>query len=157
MLLRYSDYSKELLRRPEAGNDDILSSVKAIIGKVRADGDKALLELAERFDGSAPSSLFVTDDEIDAAASALSPGLRRAIDAARDNIAAFHSAQMPEGETVETAPGVVCSRKIVPIERVGLYSGRCGVLPAYGRGEEGREDPGLQRGGFGELHGSFGR
>ncbi len=121
MLLRYSDYSKELLRRPEAGNDDILSSVKAIIGKVRADGDKALLELAERFDGSAPSSLFVTDDEIDAAASALSPGLRRAIDAARDNIAAFHSAQMPEGETVETAPGVVCSRKIVPIERVGLY------------------------------------
>ena len=28
---------------------------------------------------------------------------------------------MPEGEVVETAEGVVCSRRIVPIERCGLY------------------------------------
>ncbi len=121
MLLRYSEYSKELLRRPEEGNGEILDSVRSILEKVRSGGDEALLELAERFDGSRPSALFVTEAEIEDASHSLSPELRSAIDSARDNIKAFHSAQMPKGEVVETAPGVLCYRKIVPIERVGLY------------------------------------
>ena len=121
MLLRYSEYSKELLRRPSDDSDDILSSVRNILEEVRTGGDDALFRLSERFDGSSPSSLFVSEEEIAEASAMISPELRDAIDRARDNIAAFHSSQMPMGEVVETVPGVVCSRKIVPIERVGLY------------------------------------
>ena len=121
MILGYSEYSKELLKRPEEGNDDILASVKAILDEVKNGGDKALLDLSERFDGSRPDSLFVSKEEIDSAERELSDELKHAMDEARKNILSFHSAQMPKGECVETAPGVVCSRKIVPIDRVGLY------------------------------------
>ena len=121
MLLRYSEYSESLLCRPTEGNEDIEASVKAIIDEVRKGGDKALLDLSERFDGSRPSSLFVSEEEMEEVERMIPAKLRDAIDRARDNIYAFHAAQMPEGEVVETAPGVVCSRKIVPIDRVGLY------------------------------------
>ena len=121
MLLRYCGFSDEILKRPEEGRDDIIASVQEIIDEVRRGGDEALLSLSERFDGSRPDSLFVSDAELDEAEKALPASLKEAMEAARRNILAFHSAQMPKGESVETAPGVVCSRKIVPIDRVGLY------------------------------------
>ncbi len=121
MLLRYCGFSDEILKRPEEGRDDIIASVQEIIDEVRRGGDEALLSLSERFDGSRPDSLFVSDAELDEAERALPASLKEAMEAARRNILAFHSAQMPKGESVETAPGVVCSRKIVPIDRVGLY------------------------------------
>ena len=121
MLLRYCGFSDEILKRPEEGRDDIIASVQEIIDEVRRGGDEALLSLSERFDGSRPDSLFVSDAELDEAERALPASLKEAMKAARRNILAFHSAQMPKGESVETAPGVVCSRKIVPIDRVGLY------------------------------------
>lgn len=121
MLLRYCGFSDEILKRPEEGRDDIIASVQEIIDEVRRGGDEALLSLSERFDGSRHDSLFVSDAELDEAERALPASLKEAMEAARRNILAFHSAQMPKGESVETAPGVVCSRKIVPIDRVGLY------------------------------------
>lgn len=121
MLLRYCGFSDEILKRPEEGRDDIIASVQGIIDEVRRGGDDALLSLSERFDGKRPDSLFVSEEELDEAERSLPSSLKDAMDAARRNILAFHSAQMPEGEAVETAPGVMCFRKIVPIDRVGLY------------------------------------
>ncbi len=121
MLLPYSEYSSRLLKRPADNDDDIAEAVKAIIDEVRTGGDDALRNLAERFDGWRPDELFVTDEEIREASASVPSELKEAIDEAKKNILAFHEAQMPEEECVETAPGVVCSRKIVPIERVGLY------------------------------------
>ena len=39
---------------------------------------------------------------------------------ASGNIRAFHQVQMPKGEALEVEKGVRLSRKIVPIDRVGL-------------------------------------
>ena len=40
---------------------------------------------------------------------------------AHQNIAKFHEAQKFEGKKIETAPGVTCWQKSVPIQKVGLY------------------------------------
>lgn len=55
-----------------------------------------------------------------------------AIDVSFDNIYKFHAAQREEKPlTVETMPGVKCSRFSKPIERVGLYvPGGTAVLPS---------------------------
>ena len=121
MLLRYGPFSEEMLKRPDDGNEDIIASVREIIGDVRTRGDEALFDLSERFDGVRPSSLFAGREEIEAASEAVPDDLKEAIITARDNILAFHKAQMPSGEVVETMPGVTCFRRIVPIDRVGLY------------------------------------
>ncbi len=121
--LRYEkQYNPELLKRPDFDIDEISSSVDLIIESVRKEGDKALIHYAKEFDNTDLSSgLYVSKAEIEKAEEVLSEELKRAIDLAHRNIEKFHRAELPTGEEVETQQGVVCSRKIVPIEKVGLY------------------------------------
>ncbi len=119
-MLPYSEFNERLLERPFQSDESVTEAVKAIIEEVRSGGDKALLAIQERFDGKL-DSLFVTEKELEEAEKAVSDELKEAIKEAKRNILAFHKAQYPASECVETMPGVVCSRKIVPIEKVGLY------------------------------------
>ena len=47
--------------------------------------------------------------------------MKQAIRTAKENIETFHASQRFEGKKIQTAPGVVCWQKAVPIEKVGLY------------------------------------
>lgn len=96
-------------------------SVAALIAAVRDDGDAALREISLRFDGVAPASFEVTDDEFAAAERAVPAELRQAMIDAAERIRVFHKAGMSAGYAVETAPGVRCERMVRPIGRVGLY------------------------------------
>ena len=64
----------------------------------------------------------------------LSAETKKAIDTAYANIHLFHSRQMAKEATVltvETMPGIVCTRFARPIGRVGLYiPGGTAVLPS---------------------------
>lgn len=120
--LRYVEsFDSAYLRRPEMDDSAIESSVRTIIDDVRERGDEALREYEKRFDNTELDELFVSEEEIDEAEKKVPESLKDAIRKAAGNIAAFHRAQMPEGEAVETEKGVLCSRRIVPIEKVGLY------------------------------------
>ncbi|MBQ2017940.1 MAG: histidinol dehydrogenase, partial [Alistipes sp.] len=66
-------------------------------------------------------SLKVSDEEFKEAAEKVSPEVKAAIEVARKNITAFHTAQLPREVRVETQPGVVCIQRPVAIRRVGLY------------------------------------
>lgn len=111
-----------LLARPlQAENDTIRRRVEEIVERVRTDGDTALRELADRFDGVRLDGLAVTEREFAEADKAVDDALKTAVRQAYDNIAAFHRAQRMEPVRVETMPGVVCEQRSVPIGRVGLY------------------------------------
>lgn len=97
------------------------NTVAALLAEIRREGDLAVRRLAERFDGSAPESLEVDAATLEAAEQALSEELKIAIRLAYHNIRVFHEQQWEPEITTETMPGVVCSRRSVPIERVGLY------------------------------------
>lgn len=121
--LRYEEnYCSELLKRPDFDMREISSTVDSIIENVRKNGDKALIEYARDFDNTDLSEgFYVSEEEIESAGNELSEELKRSIIKAHDNIEKFHRAEISKGERVETQPGVECSRKIVPIEKVGLY------------------------------------
>lgn len=110
-----------LLERKLADDRIVRSNVQEIITNVRNEGDKALYDLAMRFDHSRLESLYVSDAEFTAADAQVSVELKKAIESAYRNISAFHKAQLSKGEDVWTEEGVHCWRKIVPIEKVGLY------------------------------------
>jgi len=112
---------QSLCARPSSGNAGIKRTVKAICARVRRNGDRALRELAEEIDGSAPASLEVLADEFSAAEAAVSEEVKAAIALAVKNIRAFHEAQLPKPVSVSTMPGVRCTQKAVPICKVGLY------------------------------------
>ena len=109
------------LARPAMESAKIKEIVKPIFEKVARNGDKALRKFAKEFDHVKLDSLLASQEEIQAAAAQLSPELIEAIALAKSNIEKFHAAQATPELVVEVMPGVTCSRKSVPIQRVGLY------------------------------------
>ena len=95
--------------------------VDAIIAQVREQGDAALLELTERFDGVRPDPLRVPADELAAAWEATPSDLREALRLAHRRIVDFHQRQKPADLSVTGVHGERLGRRWRPVERAGLY------------------------------------
>ncbi|MCH8524432.1 MAG: histidinol dehydrogenase [Balneolales bacterium] len=118
-----------LLLRPRIDYTALFGTVQDIINQVRDNGDRALLELTSRFDKATLDTPMLTVRDKDDIP--LSQEVRDAFEKAFNNIYMFHRAQRPQEVTVETMPGVVCSRYPRAIPRVGLYvPGGTAVLPS---------------------------
>ena len=115
-----SDWA-ELLKRPTQDVSTLFENVSAILKNVKANGDKAVLEYAEKFDRVKLESLAVTPEEMKEAEAQVPIELKVAILLAQRNIYTFHKKQKFEGKKVETMEGVTCWQKAVGIEKVGLY------------------------------------
>jgi histidinol dehydrogenase len=135
---------ERLLDRAPRDDAELALSVAKLIAEVRARGDVALLEMAERFDGVRLSGLEVPREAWDAAAATLAAPVRAALQRAADNIRRFHAAQLPADVSLEVEPGVRVTRTWTPLQRVGVYApgGRAaypssvlmGVVPARAAG-----------------------
>lgn len=112
---------KAILGRPVIDAGELDAAVRNIMESVKQGGDKALFDFSLRLDKAAISSLEISEKEIKFAGSRLDPALRNAIVQAAENIRKFHSKQAAEELKIETMPGVICWRKSVGIEKVGLY------------------------------------
>jgi histidinol dehydrogenase len=112
---------KQLLQRPYIDNAAVFSSVQQILNEVKQKGDDAIRSLTKKFDGIALQNFVADESEIVSAANELTTELKNAIQQAAKNIEAFHKSQLSEPAFIETMPGVVCWRKNVAIEKVGLY------------------------------------
>ena len=110
-----------LCQRPTADNSVVTERVRAILARVKEKGDQALRELSLEIEGTPLEAIQVPEDVIEKADEKVSPEVKRAIQKARENILTFHQAQQPREIRVETAPGVTCIQRPVPIGRVGLY------------------------------------
>ncbi|TKB48501.1 histidinol dehydrogenase [Ferrimonas sediminicola] len=110
-----------LARADQVQSRDLTQAVAGILDQVRSGGDNALLELSEKFDGGRPDALTYDNDELGRRGQRIDASLKAAIDAAIDNLTAFHDAQQFQPVRVETRPGVVCELRSEAIERVGLY------------------------------------
>ncbi|MBP7809621.1 MAG: histidinol dehydrogenase [Bacteroidia bacterium] len=115
------DSWKELLKRPTIDSASLEGTVSTILKKVKETGDSALKEYALQFDKVKLDSLQVSEEEINKAASLVSDELKKAIQTAKSNIEKFHTSQKEEVKVIETSKGVLCWRKSIGIEKVGLY------------------------------------
>lgn len=111
----------EILRRPALNTDTLRDVVKEVLERVKTEGDKAVIDYAERFDKVKLAALTVTEAEIAEAEELVPIELKAAIMLAQKNIHTFHASQRFEGKKVQTMPGVTCWQKAVAIEKVGLY------------------------------------
>lgn len=110
-----------LLERPHRDASELRETVQTVLEQIRQGGDAAVKEFELKFDKVKLDSLAVTEAELDEAEKLVSEELKNALKLAHANIEKFHAAQKFVGEKVESAPGVVCWQKSVPIEKVGLY------------------------------------
>lgn len=122
-LIKCPDRSQwnEILKRPVLETESLFDTVRNIINRVRAGGDRVVMEYEAVFDKAELTSLAVTSAEIEEAEKEIPIELKAAIYLAKRNIETFHSAQRFEGKKVDTMEGVTCWQKAVAIEKVGLY------------------------------------
>ncbi len=122
-IIRYPERGewKKIVERPHLDVSQLNAIVKSVLDDIRANGDKAVMAYEEKFDHVKLSSLAVSEAEIDEAMTLVSEDLLSSLRTAHHNIKVFHEAQRYEGIRVETAPGVTCWQKSVPIQKVGLY------------------------------------
>lgn len=113
----------ELVRRPAFDVTQLFDVVRPIMHEVHTHGDTALRDFGHRFDGVQLNQLAVTEEEIEEARALVAEELVEAIELAYCNIYDFHELQRNTQAPVklETAPGVVCEQRTLPIQRVGLY------------------------------------
>ena len=122
----------KIMKLAETGADDILTRdinletgveaiVNDIIENVRQNGDAALLDYCERFDGARPAQLEVTREEIDRALESEDPAFLATLRKAKENIHAFHSRQVRNNFVITQENGAILGQKVTPIERVGIY------------------------------------
>jgi histidinol dehydrogenase len=129
-LFRYAgavgDLSEEdrssLLQRAKPLDGEVRERTATVLRRVRADGDRALFEMAREYDGVTLESLEVSPDVRRRALASLDRGVRAALERAARNIAAVHSASPPQIVEVESEPGVIVGRRPDPLQRVGIYA-----------------------------------
>lgn len=111
----------DIVERPHMDVSSLSATVNTVLQDVKTRGDEAVKEYEEKFDHARLTDLAVSQDEMDEAERLVSADLKEALILAHANIERFHAAQDFQSIKVETAPGVTCWQKSVPIEKVGLY------------------------------------
>ena len=102
---------------------DVDAAVRAIVARVRKEGDAALIALTSQFDQLelTPATMRVSEAEIEAAHAATSPDTLQALSLAHDRIAAHHRRQLPKDDRYTDPIGVELGSRWTAIESAGLY------------------------------------
>ena len=128
MRLKSSDKNFEaafqtLLSQKREVSADVDKAVATIIADVRANGDKALIALSQKFDAVdlGKLGLRVTAAEVKAAIENCSKETLDALEFARRRIADHHARQIPKDDRYRDAAGVELGHRWTAVESVGLY------------------------------------
>jgi histidinol dehydrogenase len=120
--LRGNDFDLgEVLARPDAGGEGTAALVREIVAAVREQGDAAVRRLTMRFDDAVVGELRVPADDIESALDGAPPAFRAALEYARQEIIAYHEAQLDRQVVHLERDGVVAREIVVPVDRAGLY------------------------------------
>ena len=114
----------ELARLVPRASTDVAAateSAAALIDDVRARGELALLEQAEKLDGVRPPHVRVHASEISEAVRHLVPQVRDALESAIERVRTATRTQVPAGSVTVIAPGAEVIQRWQPVGRVGLY------------------------------------
>jgi len=119
-------YSYEQYRQTSRGttnpvsNEKIRAQVLEIINKVRKNGDRALFEYTEQFDGAVLDQLQISVAELQTAHQQVENGLLTVMHQAADQIEKFHRRQLRD-EWWEENSGLLVGQRYLPLQAVGAY------------------------------------
>ncbi len=112
-----------LFRRGAVPDPAVREATRGILADVRARAAAAVREAASRFGGGRPDGrLLITRVELAAAAEALTPDERSALETAIANVRRFAEAQVPATTRTTILPGVELERRWLPVASTGVYA-----------------------------------
>jgi histidinol dehydrogenase len=120
----FEDRLQALLAWDVAEDSKVLEIVREVIGRVRTEGDAAVLEFTRRFDRLDLSELAataLTAKDFSAAWQRIGAAEREALETAADRIRAYHEHQQADSWTYTDTLGNRLGQKVTPLDRVGVY------------------------------------
>ncbi|GAA3535166.1 histidinol dehydrogenase [Aeromicrobium panaciterrae] len=107
--------------RAELDVEQALATVKPICEDVRTRGVDAVLDAGEKLDGVRPAQLRVPAEALAKALGELDAGVRAGLEESVRRLRQTCEAELEQTITSELSAGAVVERRIVPMQRVGLY------------------------------------
>jgi histidinol dehydrogenase len=122
-----SDFEQQLSRLlawESVSDDKVNAIVNEVIGRVRTEGDAALVEYSNRFDRTSAGSmqdLELGQERLQQALDGLPTDQRSALEKAAERVRAYHERQKGESWQYTEADGTMLGQQITPMDRVGIY------------------------------------
>ncbi len=111
----------QILSRSGEAPDGVKDTVRTVIDKVRADGDKALVEYTEAFDKvDVKGRIRVREADINKAFEGISKADIKLLELSAERIETFHRHQKKESWSY-MEDGVRLGQRATPLDRVGIY------------------------------------
>ncbi len=112
--------ARDRLPRPRVDLSSAREGVDATLAAVRADGDAALRQLTQRFDGVDIEAFAVPDQVLTASLDGLDPDLRGALERAAEQVRWFHERARPQ-DWEDRRGGARMGQWHRPVQRAGVY------------------------------------
>lgn len=123
-IYRYATESEALqaqLHRSVDFDPEVEHAVRDILDTVRRGGDRAVLDLTERFQGAVLQEMTVSPDEIRDAYDAADRHFIGVLEEAYRNITVFHRHEAEKSFFYEEQQGVILGQRVTPMDRAMLY------------------------------------
>lgn len=116
------EFLNELFDRTTTDYKEIYKVVEGIIENVKNNGDDAVKEYTEKFDGIKLENIEVTSREVDEAIARVDSDLLETIRKSYDNIKDYHKRQLRESTTYKpNGKNIILGQLVNPIEKAGIY------------------------------------
>lgn len=109
--------------KKRAGEINLSTNTKVlnIINEVREKGDEAIRRLGKEFDGASPERFEISKEEMKQAWDGADEALKKALEHAKENIAAYHEKQVKPGYEMKKDGGIILGQTVRGLSRVGIY------------------------------------
>ncbi len=118
--LTKAQYNAELPRATLDVNE-AMRLIEPILHRVKNGDESDLIKLAQEFDGVAPKSIRVGQEELVKALDSLDPKIRTALELSISRVRKVHNDQIRSEKTTVVVDGGTVTEKWIPVDRVGLY------------------------------------
>lgn len=105
-------------------DDQVNSTVREILKRIKSEGDSALIEYTNRFDRMSVSTM----DELEIPKARLTDALnnipedqRKALELSADRVRIYHEHQKQDSWSYKEADGTMLGQQVTPLDRAGLY------------------------------------
>lgn len=114
-------FQESQLNRAGVLDPDAITAAAAIVGEVRKNGDAALREYTQRFDGVEIADFRVPPEDVKAAYDGMDSNVREALQSAAKSIRAFHESVKPQSTFITDEAGAILGSKVTPLDSCGIY------------------------------------
>lgn len=120
----FSQQMDQLLAWEAVSDEKVNQIVNEILQKVREEGDSAVVEYTNRFDGTSVETiaeLEMSRERLQQALDGLPDDQRKALEIAAERVRTYHERQKGDSWQYTEADGTMLGQKVTPMDRVGLY------------------------------------